>query len=63
MEWAVVRLERFQADARSALDVALEERREAFMNPVNISPTGPTKRAPHYIYKSTLKSKGYCNCS
>ncbi len=53
MEWAVVRLERFQADARQTLDAALEERREAFMNPVNISPTGPLKE-PHITSTNQL---------
>ncbi|MDR3487168.1 MAG: plasmid replication protein RepC, partial [Bradyrhizobium sp.] len=53
MEWAVVRLERFQADARSTLEAALEERREASMNPVNISPTGPLKE-PHITSTNQL---------
>jgi replication initiation protein RepC len=53
MEWAVVRLERFQADARQALDAALEERREALMNSVNISPTGLLKE-PHITSTNQL---------
>jgi replication initiation protein RepC len=53
MEWAVVRLERLQADARKALGVALEERREAFTNPINISPTGLLKE-PHITSTNQL---------
>jgi replication initiation protein RepC len=46
MEWAVVRLERFQLDARVALDSALSDRRDASTKPVNKNPTGPLNE-PH----------------
>ncbi len=46
MEWAVVRLERFQADARGALDSALSERRKELTKSVNMHPRGPLNE-PH----------------
>jgi replication initiation protein RepC len=66
MEMAVARLERVQGDMRRYLEAALDAERAAqhqqATESVNISPRAPKKLAPHYNYKPTSKSKGYCNC-
>jgi len=53
MEWAVVRLERFQAEARTALDSALSKRRDELSNSVNMNPTGPLNE-PHITSTNQL---------
>jgi replication initiation protein RepC len=53
MEWAVVRLERFQAEARTALDSALSKRRDELSNSVNMHPRGPLNE-PHITTTNQL---------
>jgi replication initiation protein RepC len=53
MECAVVRFERFQLDARGALDSALSDRRDASIKPVNKNPTGPLNE-PHITTTNQL---------